>query len=145
MSQEFDKIMAFFNMPPEKKASGLKEVFAESIGFFDHFKYVLENGSASEKRAMFEQVAQLKQKLQAETDKMREVTGLSEEELKAFALNQKNFSGEEWSVIQSAKHQLDGKAREISTLVTGKAPEEPKASKGAAPGGERRSKKWVKT
>lgn len=143
MSQEFDKIMSFFNMSPEKKATSLRDVFAESIGFFDHFKYVLENGSPAEKRSMFDQVAQLKQKLQAETDKMREMTGLSEDELKAFALNHQNFSSEEWSVIQNAKTQLDSKAREISTIVTGKEPVEPKAPK--APSGDRRSKKWVKT
>ena len=135
--------MAFFNMPADKKAVNLKEVFAESIGFFDHFKHVLEHGSPAEKRSMFAQVAQLKQKLQAETDKMREVTGLSEEELKAFALNQKNFSNEEWGVIQSAKTQLDSKAKEISTIVTGKPPEEPKVPKAGQ--GERRAKKWVKT
>ncbi|MBP9842134.1 MAG: hypothetical protein KBC64_06910 [Simkaniaceae bacterium] len=143
MSQEFEKIMSFFNMSPEKKAISLKEVFSESIGFFDHFKYVLENGSPAEKRAMFEQVAELKKKLQAETDKMREVTGLSEDELKAFALNQKNFSNEEWSVIQNAKTQLDGKAKEISSIVTGKPVEEPKAPKSGS--GEKRAKKWVKT
>jgi hypothetical protein len=145
MSQEFDKIMSFFNMSPEKKATSLRDIFAESISFFDHFKYVLEHGSPTEKKSMFEQVRQLKEKLQAETDKMREITGLSEEELKSFALNHKNFSNEEWSVIQNAKTQLDSKAREISTIVTGKEPVEPKAPKGPPTTGERRSKKWVKT
>lgn len=143
MSQEFNNIMKFFEMSPEKKAGNLKDVFAESIEFFERFKYVLQNGTPEEKKAIFDEVAKLKAKLQEETNKMKEITGLSEDELKSFALNPGNFSDDEWGVIKSAKTQLDSQAQEINSIVRGSEGEAPKAPKKKGSSGSK--KKWVKS
>jgi hypothetical protein len=143
MSDEFRKIMAFFSMDPEKKAHELERVFENSIEFFEHFKEVLQNGTPEQKQEVLNQVMQLQDKLQQETQRMCEETGYSEAQLKDFAENKENFSEEEWESIQAAKKKLNSQAEELSILVPGKKEE----SKGAHKKGSTpvKKNKWMKS
>ena len=89
MSDEFKKIMEFFSMDPEEKASNLNDVFDDSIAFFEKFKYIIEKGTPEQKKEMIEHAATLQNKLQSETSRICEATGLTAEELEAFIA--KNF------------------------------------------------------
>jgi len=143
MANEFEKIMEFFTLPAEEKGAHLKDVFEESIEFFEKFKYIMQNGSPEEKKAMLEQVKKMQDQLQEETAKVKEVTGLTDEELKAFAENKSNFDGADWDVIESAKKTIGKQAEEISGILGTPKPGEQPAKKSA--GGKKRKKKWVKS
>jgi len=145
MHEEFRKIMSFFSLEPEQKVHELENVFQNSIEFFEKFKHILSHGTPEEKAEIMNEIMQLQEKLQQETHKMCEDTGLSEEQLKEYAQNQDNFSDEEWASIQQAKQQLEQQAEELSAILPSKkkkAPGEDKKPK--APTGPKK-KKWVKS
>jgi hypothetical protein len=147
MHEEFKKIMAFFSLDPEQKAGELEDVFKNSIEFFDKFKYILENGTPEEKNEIMNEVMQLQQKLQQETEKMCSETGLSEDQLKEYAQSKDNFSDEEWESIQSAKKKLEEQAEELSSVLpTGKKSSADKsADKKGKTTTSPKKKKWVKS
>lgn len=148
MSDEFEKIMGFFDLNMKEKASHLEDVFEESIEFFEKFKYLLANGTPEEKRQIFAQINQLQARLQKESEDMQKVTGLSEQQLKEFSLNPGNFNEEEWEIISSAKKKLENQADEINVIVKGPeaaAAEKKKAAKKKAAGGKKKRKDWVKS
>ena len=144
MSEEFRKIMAFFSMDPEKKAGELEHVFENSIEIFEHFKEILQHGSPEQKQEVLNQVMQLQEKLQQETQRMCEETGVSENQLKEFAENKENFSEEEWNAIQSAKKKLNTQAEELSAIVPSKKTEAKGSSKKAPSSGVKKNK-WMKS
>ncbi|PCI95658.1 hypothetical protein COB11_01620 [Candidatus Aerophobetes bacterium] len=122
MDDEFDKIMEFFSLNPEDKAVKLEDIFEDSIEFFNKFQYVLENGTEEEKAEILGKVMELQEKLQEETEKMCTDSGLTEEELKEFANDKKNFTDEEWETITHAKSKLDDQAEQISKHLPGNEP-----------------------
>lgn len=145
MHEEFKKIMAFFSLEPDQKVNELDDVFKNSIEFFDKFKHILETGTPEEKAEIMNEIMQLQEKLQQETEKMCSATGLTEGQLKAYAQNQDNFSNEEWASIQEAKQQLERQAEELAEVLPIKrkpSSGQEKKSKGA-PGVKK--KKWVKS
>ena len=144
MHDEFRKIMSFFSLSPDQKADELDGVFKSSIEFFDKFKYILENGTPEEKNEIMNEVMQLQEKLQQETEKMCSETGLSEEQLKEYAQSKDNFSDEEWESIQAAKTKLESQAEELSAVLPAAKKKEPSERKGKAPGAPKK-KKWVKS
>ncbi len=143
MANEFEKIMEFFTLPAEEKGDHLKDVFEESIEFFEKFKYTMQNGTPEEKQAMLDQVKKMQDKLQEETSKVKELTGLNDEELQAFANNKANFKDEDWEVIESAKNTIGQQADEISGILGTPKPGEKEAKKSTGP--KKRKKKWVKS
>lgn len=144
MHEEFKKIMAFFSLEPDQKVGELESVFKHSIEFFDKFKYVLENGTPEEKNEIMNEVMQLQQKLQQETEKMCSETGLSEEQLKEYAQTKDNFSDEEWESIQSAKAKLEQQAEDLSSVLPTARKKEP-AEKKSKTSSTSKKKKWVKS
>ncbi len=117
MSDEFKKILEFFSMDPEEKASHLNDVFDDSIAFFEKFKYIIEKGTPEQKRKMIEHAAALQNKLESETSRICETTGLTEAELESFSTDPDNFSEDQWSSIQSAKTKIEEQARDIASLI----------------------------
>lgn len=148
MSDEFKKIMEFFSMDPEEKASHLNDVFDDSIAFFEKFKYIIEKGTPEQKKEMIEHAAALQNKLQSETSRICETTGLTEEELEAFSTDPNNFSEDQWSSIQNAKTEIEQQATDIASLINLKKPESkdhkpPPPKKGKGPKTKRTG--WVRS
>lgn len=144
MHDEFRKIMSFFSLDADQKAEELDGVFKSSIEFFDKFKYVLENGTPEEKNEIMNEVMQLQEKLQQETEKMCSETGLSEDQLKEYAQSKDNFSDEEWESIQSAKSKLEQQAEELASVLPAPKKKASSEKKGKPPGAPKK-KKWVKS
>ena len=114
---DFATIMKFFSMSQEERAEHFPEVFEQSAAFFERFNYIMKEGTLDEKRRMLEELQELQRVVQEETAKLSDTTGLSEEELKAFAENQSNFSEDQWNMIQSTKGRIEKNAGEVSNLL----------------------------
>ena len=106
MENEFDKIMEFFNLPPEEKDNRLQEVFEDALAYFERFRSVMIHGSPEEKKEALEKVMQLKTKIEEETKRVCEKTGLTPDQLMAYSNDPKNFSSEQWKTIQETKKKL---------------------------------------
>ena len=106
MQNEFDKIMEFFDLPAEEKETRLQEVFEDALGYFERFKSTMINGSPEEKKDALEKVMRLKTKIEEETKRVCEKTGLTPKQLMDYSNDPKNFSIEQWSTIQETKKKL---------------------------------------
>jgi len=143
MHEEFRKIMSFFSLDPDKKVEELDNVFKNSIQFFDKFKHILESGTPEEKAEIMNEIMQLQEKLQQETQRMCAETGLSEEQLREYAQNKDNFSNDEWDSIQDAKKQLEKQADELSDMLP--HTKKPSSEQSKKPKTGSKKKKWVKS
>lgn len=107
MEDEFDRIMEFFNLSAEEKEKRLQEVFEDSVEYFERFKYVMMNGTPEEKKEAVKKVMILKQKIEEETKRVCDKTGLTPQQLAAYSSDPKNFTSEQWNAIEGAKKKLD--------------------------------------
>ncbi|MDN3508422.1 MAG: hypothetical protein P0S93_00050 [Candidatus Neptunochlamydia sp.] len=107
MEDEFDRIMEFFNLSAEEKERRLQQVFEDSVEYFERFKYVMMNGTSEEKQEGVKKVMILKRKIEEETKRVCDKTGLTPEQLAAYSNDPKNFSQEQWNAIEEAKKKLD--------------------------------------
>lgn len=117
MDDEFDRIMEFFNLSPEEKEKRLQNVFQDCVEYFERFKYIMINGSNEEKKEAVKKVMILKKKIQEETQRVCEKTGLTPEQLASFSNNSQNFSSEQWETISQAKKHLEDGVGEIKKAV----------------------------
>ncbi len=143
MKDEFDSIMSFFTLDSKDKELHLKEVFDDSIAFFERFKYILANGTPEEKKAMVEKVNLLKEKMAEEAKKASENTGLTEEQLQEISNNPNSFSEENWEIIKTAKNKIEEQSSEIAAMAQPK-----KAPKKTAKRKRKTSKKrdkWIQS
>ena len=149
MEDEFERIMAFFDLPAEEKEGRLQEVFEDSVEYFERFKYVMLNGSKEEKKEAVKRVMMLKKKIEEETQRVCEKTGMTPEQLAEFSNNPKNFSDDQWNAIEGAKKKLEQGVGEIKKAVKakkeGKTPvQEGAAAEESASKGEQKPKKKKK-
>lgn len=128
MEDEFDKIMEFFDLSPEEREGRMNEVFEDSVEYFERFKHIMLNGTKEEKQEAVKKVMMLKKKIEDETKRVCEKTGMTPEQLAAYSNNPKNFSPEQWESIQGAKKKLDEGVGDIKKMV-----QEKKKGKGAPP------------
>lgn len=123
MADEFERIMEFFNLSPEEKETRLHEVFEDSVEYFERFKHIMVHGTPEEKKKAVERVMIMKKKIEEETKRVCEKTGLTEEQLAQFSTDPKNFSPEQWEAIEGAKKKLEKGVDEIKkTTGAGGAP-----------------------
>lgn len=107
MAGEYERIMEFFNLSPEEKEERLQEVFEDSVEYFERFKHIMINGTPEEKKQAVERVMSMKKRIEEETKKICEKTGMTEQQLAQFSNDPKNFSPGQWEAIESAKKKLD--------------------------------------
>ena len=121
MQDEFDRIMAFFDLSAEEKEERLKEVFEDSVEYFERFKYVMLNGTPEEKKKSVERVMILKKKIEEETQRVCNKTGMTPEQLAAYSNNPENFTEDQWAVVEGAKKRLDSGVKEMKKVVQEKS------------------------
>ena len=141
MEDEFDRIMAFFSLSPEEKESRLQEVFEDSVEYFERFKHIMVNGTPEEKKKAVEKVMILKKRIEEETKRICEKTGMTEEQLAQYSSNPKNFTGEQWNAIEGAKKKLESGVGEIRKIVRGEAPAPENKAQAPKKEGEEKGKK----
>lgn len=141
MQDEFERIMAFFDLPAEEKEGRLQEVFEDSVEYFERFKYVMLNGTKEEKKEAVKKVMMLKKKIEEETQKVCEKTGMSPEQLAAFSNNPKNFSDDQWHAIEGAKKKLEQGVGEIKEAARAKKQGRASPKEGAPAEGEKPKKR----
>ncbi|MEM8727955.1 MAG: hypothetical protein AAGE99_04520 [Chlamydiota bacterium] len=122
MEDEFDRIMEFFNLGAEEKERRLQEVFEDSVEYFERFKHVMMNGTPEEKQEAVKKVMILRRKIEEETKRVCDETGLTPEQLAAYSNDPKNFSQEQWNAIEGAKKKLEEGVGSLGniTATTGK-------------------------
>ena len=147
--EEFDKLMSFFQLSAEERLSRFSEVLSSTVAFFETFREVMQKGSTDEKSDMLRKALELQKVMQSETEEMCDTTGITEEDLKAFALDPSNFSKEQWSEMQATQNELDKQVEAISDAVKfspSTSPQEPESAQKPKPKRRRAPhEKWTKS
>ncbi len=106
MDDEFDRLIKLFSLDQKEKEQRMEEIFSRSMDFFDKYKYIVNNGSESEKADIQENMDILRAKLKEENENNQTRLGLSRDDLEQITNDPKNFSQEQWEFLQKAKTSL---------------------------------------
>ena len=118
LQDEFNRLSQLFQGAAEGKAVNLEEVFKESLQFFEHLKDQIATGTSEDKMQAIQMMTQMYQLMMAETKRITERSGMTEEQLAAFAENPANFSKEQWDSLQASKQQIQDVGQNIAKVIT---------------------------
>ncbi len=141
MEDEFDRILKFFSLDDKEKEERLKEVFADSVAYFERFRHTMLHGTPEEKQAAMAKVKELKTRIEAETKKICERTGLTEQQLLERARNPENFSEDQWNALSQAQKTIEDGVKEVQSELSIKPKKETAGKK--KPKGPKKPKKWI--
>lgn len=136
LKDEYQQLMTLFHEAAEGKALNLEEVFSRSLEFFEHLKEQIASGSAEDKKEAMRIMSEMYGQMIAESKRISERSGMTEEQLVAFAENPANFTSEQWNAIQSSKDKIAHAGIDLaktieSTAKSGEMPFAPSQEKKA--------------
>src|SRR5260221_13496339 len=92
LEDEYRRLIQLFEEASTGKSVNLEEVFKESLAFFEHLKVEIATGTPEDKQEAMRMMTELYKQMVGQTKKICETTGLSEEQLVAYAENPQNFT-----------------------------------------------------
>jgi hypothetical protein len=117
LKDEYNRLIQLFRDGAEGKPINLAEVFSQSLEFFQHLKEQMQEGGPEEKKEAMAMMTELYQQMMTETRKITEKSGLTEEQLMAYAENPANFSADQWRQIQDSKQKIAQAGQDLSKVV----------------------------
>jgi len=143
--EDIKKLLSYFTQISEGKPVNLNEMVQEFLIFFDKLKLQLKTADEAQKKEIFALMNDMHKKLLAETKKISEKTGMSDDQLLKFIENPGNFSPDQWQTIQDAKEKMRHASQELTqTLKPHPTGEKPKTKiKPKKPGTGRSG--WVRS
>ncbi|NGX39502.1 MAG: hypothetical protein KR126chlam1_00831 [Chlamydiae bacterium] len=150
IKEEYKRLLALLEEGKENpKDVSLEEILKEAVLFFEELRKSFPSAEKEEREEMIQMMSRLHTKLQEISKITAEATGMSEEELSAFAENPSNFTPEQWQLVQESKSKLYDSARKLSSSlhkgrkepIEGETPKKPIRSRTR----RSRKKEWKKT
>lgn len=117
IKDEFNRLMKLFHQGTEGKQINLQELFSESMAFFEKLKEEFAQGTPEDRRDALKMMAEMHKEVIAESQKIIKNSGMSEEQLFAFAENPSNFTPEQWQEFQKSKSQIHAAGMELVESV----------------------------
>ncbi len=118
LRDEFNRLVKLFHEGAEgKQPINLEEIFRSSLEFFEHLKAQIQSGTPDEKKDALMMMAELYNQMMAETKRITERSGLSEEQLVSFAENPGNFSPEQWRAIQESRERIVRAGQDLAKVI----------------------------
>jgi len=117
IKDEFNRLMKLFRQGTQGKQINLQELFSESMAFFEKLKEEFAQGTPEDRREALQMMAQMHKEVIAESQKIIKNSGMSEEQLFAFADNPSNFTPEQWQEFQKSKSQIHAAGMELVESV----------------------------
>ena len=151
LRDEFDRLVKLFEEGVEGKPINLNDIFSQSLQFFEHLKVQIASGTSDEKKEAMEMMTQLYTHMMEETKKISERSGLSEEQLIAYADNPANFTPDQWRAIQESKDKISRAGSDLAKVIYEqgplKAPVEQGKDTKKPPGGGKKHKRsqWMRS
>jgi hypothetical protein len=107
LREEFVEILSFFNLEASEKKERFAEMLAKSLEFSEKMRDKLVNGTTEEKNEVEEILAEMKEHISLETNKICDAVGVSAEELPAYLSNPSNFSSDEWTTVRDTLQEAE--------------------------------------
>lgn len=117
LQEEFNRLMKIFQEAAEGKQVDIEGLFKQSLQFFEHLRERMAKGTPEEKAQAVQLMTQMYQQMMAQTKAIAEKSGMTEEQLAAFARNPENFTKEQWDSFQSSKEKMEHIGEDIAKQV----------------------------
>lgn len=100
----FEKI--FEDLIKSEGNSNSKAAFDQALKYFHSLNETLKNGTEEEKTKAMKEFIAFKKRLEDSVKKLKEKTGMSDEQIKDIMRNQENYKPEDWEIIQESVEEL---------------------------------------
>lgn len=115
IKQEYERLLGLLEQGEKGK---LEEILREAVVFFEALRKQFPTATKEEREEMVHMMTHLHSKLQEVSKTAAESSGMTEDELTAFAENPSNFTPEQWQLVQKTKKELYDSARKFSSSMT---------------------------
>lgn len=137
IKEEYKKLLEMIEMSEDPTKISLEEILKEAVVFFEALRKEFPKAPKEEREEMIQMMTHLHSRLQEVSTKAAEASGMSEDDLTAYAENPSNFTPEQWQAVQETRRNLYDSARKFSSALE-------KEKEGEAPQGEIPKKKTVR-
>ncbi|MBS0620217.1 MAG: hypothetical protein JSS61_02010 [Verrucomicrobia bacterium] len=147
LKEEFDRLAQLFKDGAEGKPVRLESVFQEALAFFEQLKRQLSEGDDEQKIEALTMMREMHQLMEVETKKIVARSGVTQEDLVAYADNPTNFTPEQWRAMQESKDKILHVGSDLTKIVVemeGPARKDEKAAKKANKSTTRKGK-WLRS
>jgi 3-hydroxyisobutyrate dehydrogenase-like beta-hydroxyacid dehydrogenase len=146
LKEEFTRLMSLFHEAAEGKTQNLEEVFSQSLEFLSHLQEEIATGSAEDKAEAMKMMNQMYEQMMVESKHITERSGLTEEQLVAFAENPANFTPEQWKEIQASKEKIADVGQNIVKTIDNAKKDLGEKEKTQHPKGKKSDRsKWMRS
>lgn len=142
LKDEFDKLLALFEKGSKGKSVDMNEVLEQSLLFFDDLQKEFQTASPEDRESILAMMNKMYEKIQAESQRITEKTGMTEDQLIAYSDNPKNFSADQWFKIQETKKKMMKTGRSINKILQ---PKEEKAHPPKKSISKIKKKNWIRS
>lgn len=106
LKEECQQLSDLFRRAAEGQSIDLQQVFAQSLQFFERLKVELKEEDPQRRQEAMAMLMEIYQHMIKDTKFICETSGMTEEQLIAFAENPTNFSPEQWTSIQESREKI---------------------------------------
>jgi hypothetical protein len=147
LKDDYNRLIKLFHDGAEGKSISLDEVFAQSLEFFNHLKVQIEKGNPEEKKEAMSMMSEMYNQMMSETKRITQRSGLSEEQLLAYAENPANFSPEQWRQIQDSKQRISEAGQDLTKIIQDltKGMPTPSSEKEEKKGKKSKKSRWMRS
>lgn len=103
-----EKLKAIMADPSQLNLGMLKGFIDETLLYFQNLQEVIRSGDETQKAEALKEASQMKAALEEQIKGLSHATGLSPEQMMAFAANHANLDDSEWKVVEDARQRLLG-------------------------------------
>lgn len=145
IKKEYERLLGLLE---QKEGLTLEEILREAVVFFEALRKEFPAATKEEREEMVHMMTHLHSKLQELSKTTAEASGMTEDELSAFAENPSNFTPEQWQLVQKTKKELYDSARKFSSSMTEQPSEDkelPKKKPFHSPTRRAKRQDWTKS
>lgn len=117
LRDHFEKLLQVFVKGAQGKELDLTTLLKETTAFFEEAQKELKSASPEEQKVIFAMMDEMYKKLQEESDRISEKTGMTEEQLMAFSENPRNYTPDQWREIQNTKKKMMQMGRVVGKIL----------------------------
>jgi hypothetical protein len=117
LRDDYEKMMASFKETVDGKAVKLEDLCEASQLFFQSVQDMVQRGSDKEKEEAIAIMSEMYETLMKESKAVAEKSGMTEEQLLAFAENSNNFDKDQWDVLQDARKTMSTAGHTVATYL----------------------------
>lgn len=121
IKKEYERLL---NLLEQGERVKLEEILQEAVVFFETLRKEFPTAEKEAREEMVQMMTTLHTRLREVAKTTAESSGMTEEELSAFAENPSNFSPEQWQLVQKTRRELYDSARKFSSIMTDRPKEE---------------------